>query len=793
MDFNVDYFRDEVRCGFYIPTAVKQAWAANLTVLSEIDRICTKHNIRYFADWGTILGAVRHGGYVPWDDDLDICMLRDDYTRFREVAPLELPERFEIQDYASKEDHWLMLSRVVSEHSISFDEEHLEKYHNFPYISVVDIFVQDYLYKDPEEERKRCSEVKEILAVADGAVEGSISPEAIDIKLKEYEERYGVRLPRLINYTRRDKPRVKPNGKPECSDEVRHLAIELYRLAEKQMSRVPPGEADTVGQIFPWILKGGAGKPKRYFEKSVRLPFENTTIPVPACYHEVLSGKYGDYLAVKKVWGGHDYPYFEGQKRNLQKVADVELPEFKFSSQMTAGRVMPAEEDTFKGIVKAYIESIRSCTGQTLTDFEAFDFDRVLSMLPELQQMAVDLGNLTEKVKGEYMPSSVRAVEALQEYCDAVYGFYTDVNGMLDENQIYDPISFDAAAKLKEVLEALVPCISECLLKRRTVVFFPTGAKQWKGFEQVYRREREREDTDIYIVPLPVLFKDIYGRVTASEEEIRTASGRKDYKAELILYPWERFKTGLLRPDTIYIQDPYDGENPCLTVPPAFFASKLKECTEELIYIPAFKTGEFSGQDINDIYNMKHYVTAPGVIYADKVFLQSENIRQLYIEKLTEFAGEDTRALWEEKLSVNDWLYSSQETAEPGNCNKKDRKKLLYVIGLNEISEHPEDIADKVKDRLETFREHGEGIEVTVGFFPGDRELWQQVSEKLTNAIDKLIEAALKEGGFLAGKVSEADMAAAADNYDAYYGSASPYVPLFTGRRKPVMIADYGI
>ena len=83
MDFTVDFYRDEVRCGFYIPTAVKQAWAANLTVLSEIDRICEKYGIRYFADWGSILGAVRHGGYVPWDDDLDICMLRDDYTRFR--------------------------------------------------------------------------------------------------------------------------------------------------------------------------------------------------------------------------------------------------------------------------------------------------------------------------------------------------------------------------------------------------------------------------------------------------------------------------------------------------------------------------------------------------------------------------------------------------------------------------------------------------------------------------------------------------------------------------------------
>ena len=52
------------------------------------------------------------GGFVPWDDDLDICMLREDYIRFREVADAELPGEYVIHDYGRQEDHWLMLARV---------------------------------------------------------------------------------------------------------------------------------------------------------------------------------------------------------------------------------------------------------------------------------------------------------------------------------------------------------------------------------------------------------------------------------------------------------------------------------------------------------------------------------------------------------------------------------------------------------------------------------------------------------------------------------------------------------
>lgn len=67
---NIKYLEAEEREGFFVSSMMKRYWAAQLKVLAEIDRVCKKHDIKWFADCGTLLGAVRHGGFIPWDDAL---------------------------------------------------------------------------------------------------------------------------------------------------------------------------------------------------------------------------------------------------------------------------------------------------------------------------------------------------------------------------------------------------------------------------------------------------------------------------------------------------------------------------------------------------------------------------------------------------------------------------------------------------------------------------------------------------------------------------------------------------
>ena len=134
MELDKSFFEAEVRDGFYVTSEMKQAWAAQLEVLSDVDRACRENGIQYFAEWGTLLGAVRHHGFIPWDDDMDICMKRPDYDRFLQIAEQVMPEGYKIFNISSDENNDNMLTRIINGRTINFEKAHLEKYHGFPYV-----------------------------------------------------------------------------------------------------------------------------------------------------------------------------------------------------------------------------------------------------------------------------------------------------------------------------------------------------------------------------------------------------------------------------------------------------------------------------------------------------------------------------------------------------------------------------------------------------------------------------------------------------------------------------------
>ncbi len=103
--FPESFFEEEDRLGFHIDRKRKEIWAVELDMLYELDRVCRKLNIKYFLDGGTLLGAARDGRFIPWDDDIDVAMLRADYDRFVRDAPVEFEYPLFLQTGYTEKDY----------------------------------------------------------------------------------------------------------------------------------------------------------------------------------------------------------------------------------------------------------------------------------------------------------------------------------------------------------------------------------------------------------------------------------------------------------------------------------------------------------------------------------------------------------------------------------------------------------------------------------------------------------------------------------------------------------------
>ena len=779
-EISMDFFRDEVRNGFFIPTAVKQAWAAQLQVLDVIETICRKHDITYFADWGTILGTVRHGGYVPWDDDMDICMKREDYTRFKEAAKTELPKDFRIHDYEHQEDHWLFLSRVANSVHINFEPEHMKQFHNFPYIVGIDIFVLDYLYKDEQQEKQRCEEVKHIIAVADSIIAGEIAQPVKEDNLIQLEEKYHKTFNRKLDN--------------------RHMGIELYRLAEEQMARVPKEESDRMAQIFPWGLLGNRGQDREYYEKFVRLPFENTTMPVPADYHRILSGKYHDYFKIHKVWSGHDYPYFEGQRKNLQAVADFKLPEFTFDKAMLRQNTKEMKNpDTMQNIAAEALLNIEKLHNAFLAEIsrktagaeQADSVAQLLDMLAQCQSVAIDLGNFIEQMKGEENLSAKACVAALEEYCEKIFDVYNNLPLAVGrEKEDFQKL----CAALNQAFVQMKQTVESEIIYKKLVAFLPDNPKRWKEMQALYDYYTQQENTEACVIPLPLFTKNLYGEIVAGQDEYDRNDKRNEYPAYLNVIPWHTVQMQSYEFAAIVIQNPYDAENPYLTVPPVYYAKQLQQYTDCLIYMMPQGVNDFTENDITDVYGLKYSLMMPGAMYADRILIESPAMKALFVNHLTAFAGEDTKEVWADKvMTISAFSGESAQTGQPvqnGQCGQTPpKKKLLYCIGENEFYENAEMAINKVKERLNVMTQYPESLKVAVCLYPYDIAAWDICTGQEKDMLVQVLKEYRKNNGIelLTKNVFDIN---GIDDMTAYYGSPSPLICRFVQQHKPAMVSE---
>ena len=135
----------------YDPAVLRRLQLTILEILKDIDSICKENNIEYYIAYGTALGAVRHGGFIPWDDDIDICMTREAYDRFLEVMPNAMPEKYDLLDIKNTNKYSMCFAKV-SKKGTKFKEK-VGTAEGYEQGIFVDVFPLDYA-PDDEKERK---------------------------------------------------------------------------------------------------------------------------------------------------------------------------------------------------------------------------------------------------------------------------------------------------------------------------------------------------------------------------------------------------------------------------------------------------------------------------------------------------------------------------------------------------------------------------------------------------------------------------------------------------------------
>ncbi|MBQ6888596.1 MAG: LicD family protein [Lachnospiraceae bacterium] len=315
IEFKREFFEDEVRDGFFIASEMKCAWAAEMEIVMEIDRICQKHGITYFADSGTLLGAVRHNGFIPWDDDLDIAMKREDYNKFASVVAQEIPDTWMYLSSTAHPEWDQPFARLVNGAGLNFSSEHLERFHGCPYLVGVDIFPLDYLPGNGEANEEIDTIISLIYQIKYAKVLHEKHPDR-----KEEMEEVVAELEEICRFK---------------FDREKSLMNQLTQLTEKLFALYSPEECGVLANISfiadadEFRAYVNTLKNKEWYRESVRLPFENITLPVPIDYHQVLTKSYGpNYMTPVKKWDFHNYPFYKGQKEWLRK-AQADSAELK--------------------------------------------------------------------------------------------------------------------------------------------------------------------------------------------------------------------------------------------------------------------------------------------------------------------------------------------------------------------------------------------------------------------------------------------------------------------------------
>ncbi len=285
------FFQQETRCDFLITPKTKDLWAVLLDLLVEFDRVCKKNGLTFFLDSGTLLGAARHKGFIPWDDDIDVIMLRADYEKLCSIAGTEFAEPYFWQtnytDPGSARRHGQLRNSLTT--AILTDE----MLDNHPIAAFnqgvfLDVFILDEVPDDENE---------------------------LEVFRQKLQWHINVlwELKTLFNKYR------EPWIEQALDEEMRvfdDVVKQYNNTGQSRVANMSLNPQRKVSSLFP----------KTYFDEVIDYPFEQYHFSCPKNTPEVLTGFYGNWVQFEKGTGWHGNIFLDLHNSYKKYVSQIVNP-----------------------------------------------------------------------------------------------------------------------------------------------------------------------------------------------------------------------------------------------------------------------------------------------------------------------------------------------------------------------------------------------------------------------------------------------------------------------------------
>lgn len=431
--------------------------------------------------------------------------------------------------------------------------------------------------------------------------------------------------------------------------------------------------------------------------------------------------------------------------------------------------------------------------------------EEAADLLIQCQETAIHIGEQIEASEGK----GFATVRLLEDYCEIVFQLYGAIGGendigsdldLIDQSQVrHQMLDVDRSVGALTALLGQIKGSAEKDIRVRTeAVFLPYKASMWDSLESVWKAADKDPDCDAYVIPIPYYDKNPDG--SFAEEHYEGGL----YPEYVPVTRYQDYDFAARRPDMIFIHNPYDEHNLVTSVHPFFYSKNLKQYTEKLVYIPYFILNEIDPADKEAVKGIEHLCVVSAVLYADKVIVQSQAMRQIYIDLMMESMQTDKipRAYWEKKILglgspkldkvqntkkeeleiPEEWLKVIQK--EDGSW----KKIIFYNTSVAAMLQYEEKMIAKIRDVFRVFRERQDEVALLWRPHPLMEATIKSLRPELRKEYEELVGEYRAEGWGIYDDTADVDRAVAL--CDGYYGDPSSVVRMCQEAGRPVMIQD---